>query len=80
MSGKITSLPIAILLGGMSLAGTDSVSKAAAYTVIGDVNRPGIYGLAEPTRVFDAVAHAGGFRDPKPADNKEIVVIRGEEN
>ena len=33
------------------------------YTIQGLVNRPGPYPLVVPTKVFDALGSAGGFRD-----------------
>ena len=42
---------------------------------LGEVNRPGIYPLVVPTRVFDALSSAGGFREF--ANRKDIVIVRG---
>ena len=33
------------------------------YYITGEVNRPGSYPLAVPTRVLEALSSAGGFRD-----------------
>jgi polysaccharide export outer membrane protein len=45
------------------------------YYITGEVNRPGEYALVTPTRVFDALSNAGGFRDF--ANKKKIIIIRG---
>jgi polysaccharide biosynthesis/export protein len=47
------------------------------FFITGEVNRPGEYTLATPTKVFDALSNAGGFRDF--ANKKKIIVIRGAE-
>jgi polysaccharide export outer membrane protein len=47
------------------------------YFITGEVGRPGEYTLVAPTRVFDALANASGFRDF--ANKKKIVIIRGAE-
>ena len=47
------------------------------YFITGEVARPGEYTLVAPTRVFDALANASGFRDF--ANKKKIVIIRGAE-
>jgi len=45
------------------------------YYITGEVNRPGEYVLAVPTKVFDALSNSGGFRDF--ANKKKIIIIRG---
>jgi len=45
------------------------------FFITGEVNRPGEYILAVPTKVFDALSNAGGFRDF--ANKKKIIIIRG---
>jgi polysaccharide export outer membrane protein len=45
------------------------------YFITGGVNRPGQYPLVVPTRVFDALSGAGGFRDF--ANTKDIIIVRG---
>ena len=45
------------------------------FFVTGEVNRPGEYTLAVPTKVFDALSNSGGFRDF--ANKKKIIIIRG---
>ena len=50
----------------------------SSYKIVGNVARPGIYPLALPTRIFDAIAAAGGFRDPRHARDEDIVVFRGD--
>jgi polysaccharide export outer membrane protein len=47
------------------------------FFVTGEVNRPGEYTLLTPTRVFEALSNASGFRDF--ANKKKIVIIRGAE-
>jgi polysaccharide export outer membrane protein len=47
------------------------------FFITGEVNRPGEFVLTTPTRVFDALANASGFRDF--ANKKKIVIIRGAE-
>ncbi len=45
------------------------------FFITGEVNRPGEYSLATPTKVFDALSNAGGFHDF--ANKKKIIIIRG---
>jgi polysaccharide export outer membrane protein len=47
------------------------------FFITGEVNRAGEYSLATPTKVFDALSNAGGFRDF--ANKKKIIIIRGSE-
>lgn len=47
------------------------------FFITGQVFRPGEFPLVVPTRVFDALSNAGGFRDF--ANKKKIVIIRGAE-
>jgi polysaccharide export outer membrane protein len=47
------------------------------FFISGEVIRPGEYTLTTPTRVFDALANAAGFRDF--ANKKKIIIIRGAE-
>ena len=47
------------------------------FYITGEVNRAGEYTLATPTKVFDALSNAGGFRDF--ANKKKIIIIRGNE-
>jgi len=47
------------------------------FFITGEVVRPGEYTLTQPTRVFDALANASGFRDF--ANKKKIIIIRGAE-
>ena len=44
------------------------------YYIDGEVNRPGAFALAVPTRVLEALTNAGGFREF--ANTKKIVVLR----
>lgn len=45
------------------------------YFISGEVQRPGSYPLVVPTKVSQALAIAGGFRDW--ANTKEILILRG---
>jgi polysaccharide biosynthesis/export protein len=45
------------------------------FYITGEVNRPGEYMLAIPTKVFDALSNSGGFRDF--ANKKKIIIMRG---
>jgi polysaccharide export outer membrane protein len=45
------------------------------FFITGEVNRPGDYTLAVPTKVFDALSNSGGFKDF--ANKKKIIIIRG---
>jgi polysaccharide biosynthesis/export protein len=45
------------------------------FYITGEVNRPGEYVLAIPTKVFDALSNSGGFRDF--ANKKKIIILRG---
>ena len=47
------------------------------FFISGEVARPGEYILTTPTRIFDALANSGGFRDF--ANKKKIIIIRGAE-
>ena len=47
------------------------------FFITGEVVRPGEFTLTTPTRVFDALANASGFRDF--ANKKKIIIIRGAE-
>jgi len=47
------------------------------FFVTGEVMRPGEYILLQPTRVFEALSNASGFRDF--ANKKKIIIIRGAE-
>ena len=54
--------------------GLQTVGSKKFY-ITGEVNRPGEYVLALPTKVFDALSNSGGFRDF--ANRKKIIIIRG---
>ena len=54
--------------------GLQTVGSKKFY-ITGEVNRAGEYTLATPTKVFDALSNAGGFRDF--ANKKKIIIIRG---
>jgi polysaccharide export outer membrane protein len=47
--------------------------KSKKYLINGEVNRPGEYPLVVPTRVFQALVNAGGFKDF--ANQKKITII-----
>lgn len=47
------------------------------FFITGEVARPGEYVLLQPTRIFDALSNASGFRDF--ANKKKIVIVRGAE-
>ncbi len=49
--------------------------RSKRYYITGEVNRPGAYPLAVPTRVFEALTLAGGFREF--ANTKKIKIMRG---
>ena len=44
------------------------------YYINGEVNKPGAYSMAVPTRVLEALTNAGGFRDF--ANQKKIRILR----
>jgi polysaccharide biosynthesis/export protein len=46
------------------------------YSITGAVNKPGTFPLVVPTRVFDVLIQAGGYREF--ADKKDIVIARGD--
>lgn len=47
--------------------------RSKKYLINGEVNKPGEYPLVVPTRVFQALVNAGGFKEF--ANQKKIVVI-----
>src|ERR1051325_11330008 len=49
-------------------------SRSQKINIMGQVNKPGTYPLTGPTKVLDALALAGGFRDF--AKTKKIYVLR----
>ena len=44
------------------------------FTIQGEVNRPGVFPLVLPMKVFDALGLAGGFKEF--ANKKDIIIIR----
>jgi len=56
---------------------TVSQVNSKKFYISGNVAKPGEYPLVLPTRVFDALSNAGGFRDF--ANKKKIVIVRGAE-
>jgi polysaccharide export outer membrane protein len=46
------------------------------FFITGGVNKTGSYPLVLPTRVFDALSQAGGFREF--ANKRDIVIVRGD--
>jgi polysaccharide export outer membrane protein len=49
--------------------------NSKTYTVAGEVNHPSRFPLLLPTRAFDAINEAGGFKDF--ANKTDITIIRG---
>ena len=49
--------------------------NSKTYSVAGEVNHPGRFPLLLPTRAFDAINEAGGFKDF--ANKSDITIIRG---
>ena len=47
------------------------------YFITGEVMRAGEFSLVVPTRIFDALSNAGGFREF--ANKKKIIIMRGTE-
>jgi polysaccharide export outer membrane protein len=54
---------------------TVSQVNSKKYYITGEINRPGEFALVVPTKIFDALSNAGGFRDF--ANKKKIIIIRG---
>ena len=52
--------------------------RSQKFNVMGEVARPGTYGLSKPMTVLDGLALAGGFRDF--AKEKKIYVLRKQPN
>jgi polysaccharide export outer membrane protein len=50
--------------------------RSKKYYINGQVERTGSFPLVTPTRILEALSHAGGFRDF--ADTKKIRILRGE--
>ena len=70
---------LAMLVSVSSFAQTSESLKEARspwYTIVGDVERPGIYSLVAPMRVFDAIESAGGFRNWNPSNNDVVAIVR----
>jgi polysaccharide export outer membrane protein len=44
------------------------------FAITGQVNHTGLFPLIKPTRIFDALSLAGGFKDF--AKTKDILIIR----
>jgi polysaccharide export outer membrane protein len=51
-------------------------SLSQSVTIMGEVGRPGAYGLGAPMTVLDLLARAGGFTEM--AKRKEIKIVRNE--
>jgi polysaccharide export outer membrane protein len=49
-------------------------AKSQHFNIVGEVQKPGLYGLGEPLTVLDAIAVAGGFREF--AKQAKIYVLR----
>jgi polysaccharide biosynthesis/export protein len=50
--------------------------RSKKYYIDGEVNRPGSFPLVTPTKILEALSHAGGFRDF--ANTKKIRILRGD--
>jgi polysaccharide export outer membrane protein len=50
--------------------------RSKKYYINGEVERSGSFPLVTPTRILEALSHAGGFRDF--ANTKKIRILRGE--
>ena len=50
--------------------------RSKKYYINGEVERTGSFPLVTPTRILEALSHAGGFRDF--ANTKKIRILRGE--
>jgi len=50
--------------------------RSKKYYINGEVERTGSFPLVTPTRILEALSHAGGFRDF--ANMKKIRILRGE--
>lgn len=50
--------------------------RSKKYYINGEVERTGSFPLVTPTRVLEALSHAGGFRDF--ANTKKIRILRGD--
>jgi polysaccharide export outer membrane protein len=55
---------------------TVSQVNSRKFQVQGEVNRQGTFSLASPTRVFEALGNAGGFRDY--ANRSDISILRAD--
>lgn len=49
--------------------------RSKRYYITGEIQKPGVYPLAVPITVFEAITTAGGFREF--ANKKKITIIRG---
>ena len=75
LSAQLTEALSAIIVKPEVTIQIQQVNSKKFY-VTGEVNRPGMYPLVVPTRAFDALNNAGGFRDF--ASQKDIVIVRGD--
>ncbi len=50
--------------------------KSKKYTITGGVNHPGVFPLVVPTKVFDALGYASGFKEF--ANKKDIIILRAD--
>ncbi|MFT5413085.1 MAG: polysaccharide export outer membrane protein, partial [Verrucomicrobiales bacterium] len=58
-------------------------AQSKSYTILGQVNKPGTYPMAQPTRLLEAISGAGGFlsselggKTQDIADLKRSIVVR----
>ncbi len=75
LAGSITTA-LSKYVNSPDVTVTVQAVRSKRYYVTGDgIQRPGVYALAVPTTVFEAVALAGGFREF--ANKKKIIIMRG---
>jgi polysaccharide export outer membrane protein len=74
LAAQITDLLSKYVNSPQVMVAVQSV-RSKRYFVSGEVFRPGAYPLATPTRVFEAITMAGGFREF--ANKKKVVILRG---
>jgi protein involved in polysaccharide export with SLBB domain len=74
------NLLILVMVSSIASFGQTPTTQADRpwYTIVGDVERPGLYQLLSPMRVFDAITSAGGFHSWNPPNDDAVVVVRGD--
>jgi polysaccharide export outer membrane protein len=73
--GEQVKLALANYINSPDVSVSLQAVNSQKFYITGEVNRPGEYSLAVPTKVFDALSNSGGFRDF--ANKKKILIIRG---